>query len=220
MVRRRRFPKRSPFLDTPGSMLKERLTDVGWIVGCGAIFLLSLWFVVVALPGAVSETKKGDVTVIAYSPIGYLGFLAVGGGMIVASLKLGLNKQLHHWLLIGTGVLFILVGLPYAAMERMELTPTSCTLRSLFSSTREIQFDDLEGLTEFREPYKPWRRAGSPRQSRIMIRPKDRPEEVFLSSRYPSTFYNKAAMNLLFQWSMYGVKKRMDAIPDAPPLPR
>lgn len=214
-VRRRKYPKREPMLDAPPNPAKERLYDIGWIIGCVAVWLFCVWFVVVAMPGTVREAQQGDHIIISFSGMGYLTILAIGGGMIGTALKFGFDKQLHHWALVATGGVFIIFMLLYAAMERVEITPQGFSIRSLVGACVNLNFADLESLGEVKEPRKPWARATSPQPSKLVIRRKNQAEdETIFASRYPSTLYTKASMKLLFQWSMFRLKERMDALPE------
>lgn len=188
---------------------KTALVVVGTLVG---IYLA--WWLPMMLPFVVSEHISQTMVVISYNAAGYFLFLLTGGGMILASLKLGFDRQLYHWIVLGGGVFVIVLGIPWIFMEKVEITQKGCYSRTWFGlSQTTLQFADLKEFKHIQEPRPPVVSSKGPRPSKMVYLSKTGDERTFLASYYPTAFYNTAYGQLLLAWSLFS---RGDCFPIRP----
>ncbi len=162
------------------------------------------WFLPMMLPFVVSEHLSPTMVTISYNLSAYIVFLLTGGGMIMASLKMGFDKQLYHWIVLGGGIFVIVLGIPWLALEKVEITQRGCYSRTWFGfSQTTLQFADL---SEFKHVKEPLAAGGSkgPRPSKMIYATKTGEDGIFLSSYYPTVFYNATYGQLLLAWALHG----------------
>ena len=79
-------------------------------------------FLPTMIPFVISEETTPTQITITYSLGAYVLYLLIGGGMILAALKLGFDRQLYHWAVLAGGGAVILIGLLLAATD-LEVAP-------------------------------------------------------------------------------------------------
>lgn len=162
------------------------------------------WFLPMMLPFVVSEHTSFLMVTISYNATAYVVYLLVGGGMIVASVKLGFERQLYHWIVLIGGILVMVLGMLYVFMEKVEITQQGCYSRTWFGlSQTTLKFADLKEFRHIQEPTAAWSRKG-PRPSQMIYVTKHDNAGTFLASYYPTVFYNAAYGQLLLAWALYG----------------
>lgn len=174
------------------------------VVAATLLVVYLAWFLPMMLPFVVSEHQSATMVTVSYNLSAYIVFLLTGGGLILASLKMGFDKQLYHWIVLIGGIFVIVLGIPWLALEKVEITQNGCYNRTWFGlSQTTLQFADLR---EFRHAQE--RTEGSiskgPRPSKMVYVTKTGEEGVFLASYYPTVYYNVTYGQLLLAWALYG----------------
>jgi len=163
------------------------------------------WWLPMMLPFVVSERISPTMVTISYNAAGYFLFLLTGGGMILASLKLGFDRQFYHWVVLGGGVFVLVLGIPWLFMEKVEITQQGCYSRTWFGlSQTTLQFADLLEFKHIQEPRAAGASTKGPRPSKMVYIARNGEEGTFLASYYPTAFYNSAYGQLLLAWALFG----------------
>lgn len=198
--------KRKPKQDDGGSTspaLEYGKASLIVLATLGGIYLA--WWLPMMMPFVVSEHTSADKVTIVYNPAGYLLFLLAGGGMILAALKLGFDRQLYHWVVLGGGIFVIVLGIPWLFMEKVEITQQGCYSRTWFGlSQTTLQFADLKVFKHVQEQRSAGASTKGPRPSQMVFITKNGEEGTFLASYYPTVFYNTAYGQLLLAWALFG----------------
>jgi hypothetical protein len=72
----------------------------------------------------------------------------LGAALVVAGLRLGLDRQYHNWLLVGTGVGVLTLGTSFAARERIVITPEEVAVRRWWGlQSHGWQYNELRSIT-------------------------------------------------------------------------
>jgi hypothetical protein len=72
----------------------------------------------------------------------------LGAVLVVAGLRLGLDRQYHNWLLVGTGVGLLTLGTSFAARERVVITSEELAVRRWWGlQSHAWRYDDLQSIT-------------------------------------------------------------------------
>ena len=179
---------------------KTALVVVGTLLG-----VCLAWFLPMMLPFVVSEHTSLTKVTISYNAAAYVVYLLVGGGMILASLRLGFERQLYHWIILGGGIFVMVFGMLYVLMENVEITQKGCYSRTWFGlSQTTLQFADLKEFKHVQEPRPAGASTKGPRPSQMVYITKNGDADTFLASYYPTVFYNNAYGQLLLAWALFG----------------
>ncbi|MFT3878719.1 MAG: hypothetical protein QM703_03550 [Gemmatales bacterium] len=179
---------------------KTALVVVGTLLG-----ICLAWWLPMMLPFVVSEHTSLTMVTISYNAGAYIVYLLAGGGMILASLKLGFERQLYHWIVLGGGIFVMLFGMLYVLMEKVEITQQGCYSRTWFGlSQTTLQFADLKEFKHIQEPRAAGVSTKGPRPSQMVYVTKNGDSGTFLASYYPTVFYNKTYGQLLLAWALFG----------------
>jgi hypothetical protein len=84
-----------------------------------------------------------------YYPTSALLVIAgIGAALVVAGLRLGLHRQYHNWLFVGTGAGVLVLGTSFAARERVVITPEEFAIRRWWGlQSHAWRYDDLHSIT-------------------------------------------------------------------------
>jgi hypothetical protein len=90
----------------------------------------------------------GDGETLCYPASALWVVAGLGAALAVAGLRLGLDRQYHNWLLVGTGVGLLTLGTSFAARERVVITPDELAVRRWWGfQSYAWRYDDLESIT-------------------------------------------------------------------------
>ncbi|HQR05694.1 MAG TPA: hypothetical protein PLN21_02675 [Gemmatales bacterium] len=197
--------KRKVLVDSYGSTSQAMTYGKTALVVVGTLLCSCLaWFLPLMLPFIVSERTSLTMLTISYNIAAYIVYLLVGGGMILASLKLGFERQLYHWLVLGGGIFVMVFGMLYVLMEKVEITQQGCYSRTWFGlSQTTLQFADLKEFKHIQEPRPAGASPKRPRPSQMVYITKNGDTGTFLASYYPTVLYNTAYGQLLLAWSLF-----------------
>lgn len=180
--------------------LKTGLVVLATLVG-----IYVAWWLPMMLSFVISEHISAEKVTISYNAAGFFIFLLTGGGMILASLKLGFDRQLYHWIVLGGGISVIVLGIPWIITEKVEITQKGCYYRTWFGlSHTTLQFADLKEFKHVQKPREARVSGKGPRPSKMVFVTKNGEEGAFLASYYPTAFYNTAYGQLLLAWALFG----------------
>jgi hypothetical protein len=84
-----------------------------------------------------------------YYPTSALLVIAgIGAALVVAGLRLGLHRQYHNWLFVGTGAGVLVLGTSFAARERVVITPEEFAIRRWWGlQSHAWRYDNLNSIT-------------------------------------------------------------------------
>jgi len=175
------------------------------VVAATLLGVFLAWFLPMMLPFVVTERISPAMVTISYNGSAYFVYLLTGGGMILASLKMGFGQQIYHWIVLGGGILVIVLGIFWVAFEKVEITQRGCYSRTWFGlSQTTLQFADLKEFKHIQEPRAAGISTKGPRPSKMVYVTKNGDEGIFLSSYYPTVFYNATYGQLLLAWALHG----------------
>jgi hypothetical protein len=88
----------------------------------------------------------GEVLYYPSSVIWVIG--GIGAALVVAGLRLGLDRQYYNWLLVAVGVGLLTLGTTFAARERVVITPEELSVRRWWGfQSHTWRYDDLHSIT-------------------------------------------------------------------------
>ena len=72
----------------------------------------------------------------------------LGAAIVIAGLRLGLDRQYHNWLVVATGVGLLTLGTSFAARERVVITSEELAVRRWWGfHSHAWRYDDLHAIT-------------------------------------------------------------------------
>ena len=90
----------------------------------------------------------GDGETLSYPASALWVVAGLGAGLVVAGLRLRLDRQYHNGLLVGTRAGLLTLGTSFAARERVVITPDELAVRRWWAfQSHSWRYDDLQSIT-------------------------------------------------------------------------